>query len=57
MLQPDYTSRFKKDYKRAIKRNLDISFSAGQKKHCLLLFHSNTQATSARVSGRLMPFA
>ncbi|MCL2152617.1 MAG: type II toxin-antitoxin system YafQ family toxin [Oscillospiraceae bacterium] len=25
MLKPDYTSRFKKDYKRAIKRNLDIS--------------------------------
>ena len=25
MLVPDYTSRFKKDYKQAIKRNLDIS--------------------------------
>ena len=25
MLKPDFTNRFKKDYKRAIKRNLDIS--------------------------------
>lgn len=25
MLAPDYTSRFKKDYKRAMKRNYDIS--------------------------------
>ena len=25
MLTPDYTSKFKKDYKLAIKRNLDIS--------------------------------
>jgi mRNA interferase YafQ len=25
MLAPDYTNRFKKDYKRAIKRNYDIS--------------------------------
>jgi mRNA interferase YafQ len=25
MLKPDYTGRFKKDYKLAIKRNLDIS--------------------------------
>jgi len=25
MLQPDYTNKFKKDYKQSIKRNLDIS--------------------------------
>ena len=25
MLKPDYTNKFKKDYKQAIKRNLDIS--------------------------------
>ena len=25
MLKPDYTNRFKKDYKQAIKRNYDIS--------------------------------
>ena len=25
MLKPDYTSKFKKDYKRAMNRNLDIS--------------------------------
>ena len=25
MLKPDYTNRFKRDYKLAIKRNLDIS--------------------------------
>jgi mRNA-degrading endonuclease YafQ of YafQ-DinJ toxin-antitoxin module len=25
MLKPDYTSKFKKDYERAVKRNCDIS--------------------------------